>query len=236
MFITGIPLYEQEFFVITTMAIAVPTGVKVFSWIATMWGGSIALRAPMLWAIGFIFVFTAGGVTGVVLANASLDRELHDTYYVVAHFHYTMSLGAVFSIFAGFYYWFPKMTGYLYNERLAKLPLLADFRRHQHRLPAPAFPRLCGDAAPPGRLRRRVHVVELRLFDRGLCCRIGTLVFLYLLYEAFAAKRVAPANPWGEGATTLEWTVSSPPPFHQFETPPAVLHDGAGVALAEGGH
>src|ERR1700728_556482 len=120
MYTVGLSLNMQRYFVFATMVIAVPTGVKIFSWIATMWGGSISLRAPMLWAIGFIFLFTVGGVTGVVLANAGVDRALHETYYVVAHFHYTMSLGAVFTIFAGFYYWFPKMTGYMYNEKLAK--------------------------------------------------------------------------------------------------------------------
>jgi cytochrome c oxidase subunit 1 len=236
MFITGIPLAEQEFFVITTMAIAVPTGVKVFSWIATMWGGSIAMRPPMLWALGFIFVFTVGGVTGVVLANAALDRELHDTYYVVAHFHYTMSLGAVFSIFAGFYYWFPKMTGYLYNERLAKLHFWLTFAginivfMPQHFLGFAGMPRRQVDYADAFTLWN--FVSSIGAFIAG----IGTLVFLYTLYEAFAAKRVAPANPWGEGATTLEWTLPSPPPFHQFETPPAIRFDGAGAAVAEGGH
>ena len=236
MFITGIPLAEQEFFVITTMAIAVPTGVKVFSWIATMWGGSIAMRPPMLWALGFIFVFTVGGVTGVVLANAALDRELHDTYYVVAHFHFTMSLGAVFSIFAGFYYWFPKMTGYLYNERLAKLHFWLTFAginivfMPQHFLGFAGMPRRQVDYADAFTLWN--FVSSIGAFIAG----IGTLVFLYTLYEAFAAKRVAPANPWGEGATTLEWTLPSPPPFHQFETPPAIRFDGAGAAVAEGGH
>jgi cytochrome c oxidase subunit 1 len=121
MYVTGINVNTQAYFVFATMVIAVPTGVKIFSWIATMWGGSIEFRAPMLWAIGFLFLFTIGGVTGVMLANAALDREYHATYFVVAHFHYVLSLGAVFSVFGGFYYWFPKMTGYMYNERLANL-------------------------------------------------------------------------------------------------------------------
>ena len=134
MYTVGLSLNTQRYFVFATMVIAVPTGVKIFSWIATMWGGSISLRAPMLWAIGFIFLFTVGGVTGVVLANAGVDRALHETYYVVAHFHYTMSLGAVFTIFAGFYYWFPKMTGYMYDEALAKLAFLAAVHRRQRHL------------------------------------------------------------------------------------------------------
>src|SRR5690606_20023394 len=103
-----------------SMVIAVPTGVKVFSWIATMWGGSLTFSTPMLFAIGFVLLFTIGGVTGVVVASAGVDRSLHDTYYVVAHFHYVLSLGSAFAIFAGFYYWFPKMTGYFYSPALAK--------------------------------------------------------------------------------------------------------------------
>ena len=239
MFTTGLGLTAQRYFVFATMVIAVPTGVKVFSWIATMWGGSLSLRTPMLWAIGFIFVFTVGGVTGVVLANASVDRYLHDTYYVVAHFHYTMSLGAVFSIFCGFYYWFPKITGYMYNERLAKWHFWLMFVG----INVTFFPQhFLGFAGMPRRLIDYTDAYALWNFVSSVGAFISgaaTLVFLYVVYEAFAMKRVAGANPWGPGATTLEWTVSSPPPFHTFETPPHIPGDGAHgepVLAPQGGH
>ena len=225
MFTTGMSLNTQRYFVFATMVIAVPTGVKVFSWIATMWGGSLSLRPPMLWAIGFIFVFTVGGVTGVVLANAAIDRYVHDTYYVVAHFHYTMSLGAVFSIFAGFYYWFPKMTGYLYDEAIAKLHFWSMFAG----INLTFFPQhFLGFAGMPRRIVDYTDAYFAWNFVSSIGAYIsgaGTIVFLYLIYEAFKAKRPAPNNPWGPGATTLEWTLSSPPPFHQFLTPPHIEED-----------
>jgi cytochrome c oxidase subunit 1 len=223
MFTVGLSLNTQRYFVFATMVIAVPTGVKIFSWIATMWGGSISLRAPMLWAIGFIFVFTVGGVTGVVLANAGVDRALHETYYVVAHFHYTMSLGAVFSIFAGFYYWFPKMTGYMYDERLAKAHFWLLFIGinltffPQHFLGLAGMPRRYIDY--PDAYWQWNFVSSIGAYIAG----VATAVFLYTVYEAFARKRVAGANPWGVGANTLEWTLPSPPPFHQYETLPRIV-------------
>jgi cytochrome c oxidase subunit 1 len=127
MYTVGLSLQTQANFVFATMVIAVPTGVKIFSWIATMWGGSIRFSAAMHWAIGFIFLFTVGGVTGVVLANAGVDRYMHDTYYVVAHFHYVLSLGAVFMIFGGVYYWFPKMTGRIIPERIGIIHFWISF-------------------------------------------------------------------------------------------------------------
>jgi len=222
MYTTGLSLDVQRYFVAATMVIAVPTGVKIFSWIATMWGGSITFRSPMLWAIGFIFLFTVGGVTGVVLANAGVDRSLQDTYYVVAHFHYVLSLGALFSIFAGWYYWYPKMFGIMYNEKLANLHFWITFIGvnviffPQHFLGLAGMPRRYIDYPDAFAFWNRVSSIGYYITFAGL------LVFLYLLVEAARKKRPAGDNPWGEGATTLEWTLSSPPPFHQFEVLPRI--------------
>jgi cytochrome c oxidase subunit 1 len=222
MYTVGMSTSAQAYFVAATMVIAVPTGVKIFSWIATMWGGSIEFRAPMLWAIGFIFLFTLGGVTGVVLANAGVDRVLQDTYYVVAHFHYVLSLGAVFAIFAGWYYWFPKMSGYLYNETLAKLHFWVTFIGvnmvffPQHFLGLAGMPRRYADY--PDAFAGWNFVSSLGSYISG----VGVLIFLYITAQAFIRKVPAGANPWGPAATTLEWTLSSPPPFHQFEVLPRI--------------
>jgi len=222
MYTVGLSLDTQRYFVFATMVIAVPTGVKIFSWIATMWGGSITMRTPMLWAIGFIFLFTVGGVTGVQLANAGLDRAFHDTYYVVAHFHYVLSLGAVFAIFAGWYYWFPKMTGYMYNSFLAKSHFWLTFIGvnlvffPQHFLGLAGMPRRYIDY--PDAFAGWNAVSSWGSYISAF----AVLIFLWSIVEAFMKKRVAGDNPWGEGATTLEWQLPSPPPFHQWETLPRI--------------
>ncbi|MBP7650837.1 MAG: cytochrome c oxidase subunit I [Phenylobacterium sp.] len=225
MYTVGMTINLRAYFVAATMVIAVPTGVKVFSWIATMWGGSIDFKTPMLWAMGFIFLFTVGGVTGVVLANAGVDYSLHDTYYVVAHFHYVLSLGAVFAIFAGFYYWFEKIWGVKYREWLGALHFWVTFVGvnliffPQHFLGLQGMPRRYVDYPEAFTLWNQVSTIGY-LVTAG-----GVVIFLLLLAEAAISRRKAEANPWGEGATTLEWTLSSPPPFHQFNELPVIKPD-----------
>jgi cytochrome c oxidase subunit 1 len=216
----------QAYFMFATMVIAVPTGIKVFSWIATMWGGSIRFTTPMLFALGFIFVFTIGGVTGIVLANAGADRAVHQTYYVVAHFHYTMSLAALFTLFAGWYYWFPKMTGYMYSEAIGKLHFWLTFIGvnltffPQHFLGLAGMPRRYPDY--PDAFADWNRISSFGSYISG----VGALVFFIGVAVAFASKHKAEGNPWGQGATTLEWTLTSPPPFHSFDRLPRFKSDG----------
>jgi cytochrome c oxidase subunit 1 len=220
MFTSGIGVNTQAYFAFASMVIAVPTGIKVFSWIATMYGGAISFRTPLLWALGFIVLFTIGGVTGVVLANAGLDRSLHDTYYVVAHFHYVLSIGAVFAIFGGWYYWFPKMFGYMYSETLGKLHFWLMFLGANIAF----FPmHFLGLAGMPRRIADYPEAFAGWNFIASIGAYLsfaGLLVFFVGLADAFIRKQRAAANPWGAGATTLEWTLPSPPPFHSFERLP----------------
>jgi cytochrome c oxidase subunit 1 len=222
MFVAGIGVDTQAYFTFASMVIAVPTGIKVFSWIATMYGGSISFRTPMLWAIGFIFLFTIGGVTGVMLANAGADRSLTDTYYVVAHFHYVLSLAAVFAIFAGWYYWFPKMTGYMYSEMLGKLHFWLMFIGAN----VAFFPmHFLGLAGMPRRYADYPDAFAGWNFVASIGSYIsfaGLIVFLVGIAYAFRRRVPAPANPWGVGATTLEWTLPSPAPYHTHTTLPLV--------------
>ncbi|MFV0385013.1 cbb3-type cytochrome c oxidase subunit I, partial [Paracoccus sp. (in: a-proteobacteria)] len=211
----------QSYFMLATMVIAVPTGVKVFSWIATMWGGSIEFKAPMLWAFGFLFLFTVGGVTGVVLSQAPLDRVYHDTYYVVAHFHYVMSLGAVFAIFAGVYFWIGKMSGRQYPEWAGKVHFWLMFIGSnmiffpQHFLGRQGMPRRYID-----------YPVEFAFWNNisSIGAYISFASFLFFIgivaYTLFAGRRVNVPNYWNEHADTLEWTLPSPPPEHTFEQLP----------------
>ena len=227
MFVSGIGVETQAYFAFASMVIAVPTGVKIFSWLATMWGGSVQFKVPMLWAMGFIFMFTVGGVTGVMIANAGIDRLLTDTYYIVAHFHYVMSLGSTFAIFAGWYYWFPKMTGYMYSEALGKLHFWLTFIGAnivffpQHFLGLSGMPRRYADY--PDAFAYWNWWSSVGSYITGL----AMLVFVVgILYAYFVSRIKAAGNPWGAGATTLEWTVPSPAPFHTFEDLPRIEPPG----------
>jgi cytochrome c oxidase subunit 1 len=222
MYTAGLSMETQAYFALASMVIAVPTGIKVFSWIATMWGGSIETRTPLLWCLGFVFLFTVGGVTGVVLANPGIDRSLQDTYYVVAHFHYVLSLGSTFAIFAGWYYWFPKITGYTYSEFLGKLHFWLTFLGvnlvffPQHFLGLAGMPRRISDYPDAFAGWNLLSSIGSYIATAGL------VAFFVGLADAMVRKRKAAANPWGAGATTLEWTLPSPPPFHQYERLPAI--------------
>ena len=222
MYTVGMDVDTRAYFIAATMVIAVPTGIKIFSWIATMWGGSIEFKTPMLWSVGLILLFTLGGVTGVVLSNAGVDIPFHDTYYVVGHFHYVLSLGAVFGIFAAFYYWIGKMSGRQYNETLGKLHFWGTFIG----VNLTFFPmHFLGMAGMP----RRVPDYPDAYAGWNMVASIGsyisaaaTLLFVYILFDTVFRGKKCADNPWGEGATTLEWTVASPAPFHTHEVMPRI--------------
>ncbi|APO87293.1 MULTISPECIES: cytochrome c oxidase subunit I [Marivivens] len=221
MYTVGMSLSQQSYFMLATMVIAVPTGVKIFSWIATMWGGSVEFKSPMLWAFGFLFLFTVGGVTGIVLSQAAVDRAYHDTYYVVAHFHYVMSLGAVFAIFAGIYFYLPKFSGRAAPEWAAKLHFWMMFIGAnltffpQHFLGRQGMPRRYIEYPEAFAQWNYVSSIGAFIAFASFCFFI-----VVLAYTLLAGRRETRPNPWGEFADTLEWTLPSPPPEHTFEQLP----------------
>ena len=234
MFMTGIGVNTRAYFTVATLIIAVPTGIKIFSWLATMWGGSIEFKAPMLYAIGFIWLFVLGGVTGVVLANAGIDTAFHDTYYVVAHFHYVMAIAAIFAMFGAWYYWIGKMSGRQYSEGLAKLQFWVFFIGvnvlffPQHFLGMAGMPRRIPDYPDVYSGWNMVSSIGAAI------TALGTLMFFYIVFQTVLGGRKAEANPWGEGATTLEWTVPSPAPFHTHEEMPVIGDGGHGHGHGHG--
>ncbi len=221
MFTVGMPATGQLFFLYATMLIAVPTGVKVFNWLATMWKGSMTFETPMLFAIGFIFLFTMGGFTGLVLAITPVDIQLQDTYYVVAHFHYVLVAGALFGIFAGIYYWLPKWTGKMYDEKLGQWHFWLSMIFFnltffvQHFLGLAGMPRRVPDYAPQFADFNMISSIGAFGFS------LAQLLLLYNLIKTVRGGAKAADKPW-EGAEGLEWTVPSPAPYHTFETPPLV--------------
>jgi cytochrome c oxidase subunit I len=226
MFTVGMPLAGQLFFMYGTMLIAIPTGVKVFNWTATMWRGSMTFETPMLFAIAFVILFTIGGFSGLMLAIAPADFQYHDTYFVVAHFHYVLVPGAVFAIIAGVYYWLPKWCGHMYDEGLGKLHFWLSFIS----VNVTFFPQhFVGLAGMP----RRIPDYPLQFADFNMIISIGAfaygfaqLIFVYVVIKAIRGGEPAPARTW-DGAHGLEWTVPSPAPYHTFTHPPLVREEEA---------
>lgn len=221
MYTVGMSKNAQAYFMMATLVIGVPTGIKIFSWIATMWGGSIEFKTPMLWAFGFLFLFTVGGVTGIVLSQAGVDRAYHDTYYVVAHFHYVMSLGAVFTIFAAIYYWMGKMTGRQYPEVWGKVHFWMMFVGAnltffpQHFLGRQGMPRRYIDYPEAFSYWNQISSYGAFLSGASFLLFMGIVV-----YTLRAGKKIENGNYWGDEIGTLEWTLPNPPPTHTFETLP----------------
>ena len=219
MFTVGMPLAGQLFFMLSTMLIAVPTGVKVFNWCATMWKGSISFETPMLFALAFLFLFTLGGFSGLMLAIVPADFQYHDSYFVVAHFHYVLVPGAVFAIMAGVYYWLPKWSGRMYDERLGKL----HFWLSTIGVNVLFFPQhFLGLAGMP----RRIPDYSTQFADWNMVSSVGAfffgfsqLLFVYIVWKAVRSGERAPQRPW-EGAHGLEWELPTPAPYHSWETPP----------------
>jgi cytochrome c oxidase subunit 1 len=228
MFTVGLDIDTRAYFTAATMIIAVPTGIKIFSWIATMWGGSIRLVTPMLFAIGFIFLFTLGGLTGIILSNSGLDIALHDTYYVVAHFHYVLSMGAVFAIFAAFYFWIGKITGHQYPEALGQLHFWLFFIGvnitffPMHFLGLAGMPRRIPDF--PDAYAGWNAIASYGSYLSVL----AALVFFYVVFITLTKDATVAENPWELGTTssTVEWLLKSPPSFHTFEEVPTIRHGG----------
>lgn len=224
MFTVGMPLAGELFFMYATMLIAVPTGVKVFNWVSTMWRGSMTFETPMLFAIAFVILFTIGGFSGLMLAITPADFQYHDTYFVVAHFHYVLVPGAVFSIMAAVYYWLPKWTGHMYDEKWGK----RHFWLSVVGVNVLFFPQhFLGLAGMP----RRIPDYALQFTEFNMLSSIGAfvfglsqLVFLYVVIKCIRGGEKATDQVW-DGARGLEWTLSSPPPYHSFNTPPDVSDD-----------
>jgi cytochrome c oxidase subunit 1 len=221
MFTTGMPVAGELYFMYATIMIAVPTAVKVFNWTATMWKGSMTFETPMLWAIAFVFLFTIGGFTGLMMGVAPVDMQYHDTYFIVAHFHYVLVTGALFAIIAAVYYWLPKWTGHMYSEKLGKI----HFWWSTISVNVLFFPQhFIGLAGMP----RRIPDYSLQFADWNLISSLGgfafglaQLLFLYIIIKTIKGGEKATTEVW-EGAEGLEWTVPSPAPYHTFETAPEV--------------
>ncbi|MDZ7789961.1 MAG: cytochrome c oxidase subunit I [Xanthomonadales bacterium] len=221
MFTVGMPLGGELFFMYATMVIAVPTGVKVFNWVSTMWRGSMSFETPMLFALGFVVLFTIGGFSGLMLAIVPADFQYHDTYFVVAHFHYVLVTGSVFAIMAAVYYWLPKWTGYMYNEKLGKIHFwwstisVNVLFFPQHYLGLAGMPRRIPDYA--------VQFAEFNMISSigGFAFGLAQLLFVYIVWQAARGGERATDQVW-DGARGLEWTVPSPAPLHTFDTPPKV--------------